>query len=284
LRAATLTKTARQVFQAAVRSGDPGGRIRPQEFVNMPDGITFNVPKPAHHQFRDLEGMVFGDIKVGSYMGKGHFAHIWECQCSCGKVYSITANVLTSGNTKSCGCKRGRNISAGKIRHGHAFAGDRRTTEYTTWASIKARCRNQNNKEFKNYGGRGVLMCERWASSFEAFFADMGPKPTPKHSIDRIDHNGHYEPGNVRWATPSEQARNRRANRLITVDGETKTLAEWSEISGNYYSVITSRINRGVEPKMAVFAKGLVRTYRNGQAKVFEQPARRSSARAAEPA
>ena len=113
---------------------------------------------------------------------------------------------------------------------------------YPTWRGMLARCENPNHDSFERYGGRGIKVCERWASSFENFLADMGEKPS-KSSIDRIDVDGHYTPENCRWVTKKEQMRNTRANRYITVNGVTKLLVEWSEQTGLSQQVIKRRID-----------------------------------------
>jgi len=104
------------------------------------------------------------------------------------------------------------------------------------------RCRNENEGNYHNYGGRGIAVCERWKESFEKFFEDMGPRPSVKHSIDRIDNDGNYEPGNCRWATSKEQSRNKRVNYLVSHDGETKCVSEWAEKHGLKSSVLYYRL------------------------------------------
>ena len=119
--------------------------------------------------------------------------------------------------------------------------------EFRTWKSMKKRC---SRKTSKYYGARGIAVCERWRESFRAFLEDVGPAPSETHSLDRFpDQNGHYEPGNVRWATPTEQARNRRDNPTLTVDGVTRTVVEWSEISGVPISTIIKRQHTGRSPE-----------------------------------
>jgi hypothetical protein len=116
---------------------------------------------------------------------------------------------------------------------------NRDVPEYRTWCGMKARCADQTNHR---YGGRGIRVCERWASSFEAFLADMGSKPSDTHTIDRIDNNGNYEPGNCRWATRSEQTRNREGSVQVTIRGETMPLAEAAKRYGLSYSVAANRV------------------------------------------
>jgi hypothetical protein len=115
------------------------------------------------------------------------------------------------------------------------------------------RCENPKSIEYEVYGGRGITVCDRWRISFENFLADMGDRPTPKHTIDRIDNAIGYCPENCRWATMKEQQRNRRNNRLISFDGKTATLAEWAEISGNSSDIISWRIKQGWNLRSAIF-------------------------------
>jgi hypothetical protein len=114
------------------------------------------------------------------------------------------------------------------------------------------RCCNPNQKAYKNCGGRGVRVCRRWRASFAAFLEDVGPRPSPRHTIERINNSGHYEPGNCRWATRGEQARNSRRNRLLTVRGETLCLAAWAERLGLKRSTVSARLGRGWSPRDAL--------------------------------
>lgn len=118
---------------------------------------------------------------------------------------------------------------------------------YATWITMWSRCSRPQNPQFHLWGGRGIRVCDRW-QSFEHFISDMGPKPTLKHTIERINNNGNYEPANCRWATLKEQARNRRSSKMITVNGETKSMAEWCEFYGVIYSAANERIKNGWDP------------------------------------
>jgi hypothetical protein len=132
----------------------------------------------------------------------------WLCRCDCGAATTVRVMDLNSGNTKSCGCYHRETIVLKATTHGK-----RHTAEYRAWAHAKDRCYNVNTVNYSEYGGRGIRMCEQWANDFAAFYAHIGPKPSPAHQLDRIQNDGHYEPGNVRWVTAQESANNRRRQR-----------------------------------------------------------------------
>lgn len=152
-------------------------------------------------------------------------AQIWLATCDCGAEVEIRAEDVRTGRTRSCGCLQ-KELAAEKRRtHGQGAEG-RRTPEYKTWLRIKSRCSRPSDRDYRKYGAKGIVVCERWATSFEAFLSDMGPRPSSKHSIDRIDGSGHYEPGNCRWATPAIQALNTTWVRFVTLSGERVSCAE----------------------------------------------------------
>ena len=143
---------------------------------------------------------------------------------------------------------------AGHIAHGHArHRTGSVSPEYNAWCGMKTRCTNPNRPYFADYGGRGITVCERWRDDFAAFLADMGPKPSPRHSIDRIDNTKGYGPDNCRWATPADQARNTRRNINITRDGVTLCLRAWCERLGLNYARVQSRVYGGREPSAALY-------------------------------
>lgn len=166
------------------------------------------------------------------------------CRCDCGTVRSVARNNLRHGATLSCGCLS-RETTAKVMTVLHRTHGMKYTPEYRVWTSLIHRCRRPQNRAYRNYGGRGIRVCDRWANSFEAFIEDVGCRPSPTHSIDRIDNEGHYEPGNVRWATREEQATNRRTNLYLELNGERKTLSQWSRVCGINRVVIKQRLDSG---------------------------------------
>lgn len=194
---------------------------------------------PTDSRFKNLTGQTFGRLTVVSYAGRGtDNRNVWLCRCSCGENRVIPTHNLTRGNSRSCGCLNRATLLALSTKHGMA-----KSAEFRSWTHAKARCANPEDKSYPQYGGRGISMCARWLESFQNFFADMGPKPSKLHSLDRINNNGNYEPGNCRWATRTTQNRNTRKNTFITHDGETLTIAEWSKKTGIPNSTIINRMN-----------------------------------------
>lgn len=168
------------------------------------------------------------------------------CQCSCGHIGTFKYSKIKNGYSKSCGClqkeiARTRAIENGKASKTHGLS---KSPEYMAYHDIIRRCHDSKNKGFMRYGGRGIKVCDRWLgeSGFQNFFDDMGNRPSPRHSIDRIDNDGNYCPENCRWATAKEQSNNRRSNVIITAMGKSQTIAQWASETGLSHSVIWHRV------------------------------------------
>lgn len=162
----------------------------------------------------------------------GHI--LWLCRCKCGRTTLARGSQLRSGRRKTCGCR------PSCLRHGHSSLG-RKTKTYTLWKNIRSRCAATEGDDYRDYASRGIRVCGRWKDSFENFLADMGECP-PGMQIDRINNNGNYEPGNCRWATGSQNSRNKRNNHLVTYKGRTQCLAAWAEELGIPYMKLYYRI------------------------------------------
>lgn len=165
----------------------------------------------------------------------------------------VGAQDLVSGDAKSCGCLKLDMFVERFTTHGGSS-----TPEYAIWYSMIRRCETPSDTNYPRYGACGIRACDRWRHSFENFLADMGPRPSPEHSIDRIESAGNYEPGNCRWTTRIEQNRNRRSNRMVTWNGRTQTLAAWAEEVGIYGDLLSYRLNAGwsVERALTTPARG----------------------------
>ena len=169
--------------------------------------------------FKDISGTRYGRLTVLKFlqMSKKNSQSRWLCQCDCGTMTIVGIGHLNSGHTVSCGCERRTFNRKVRLKHGHASkATGSQSRIYMIWTSIKTRIFNPKCKDFENYGGRGIKMCDRWRHSFEAFLEDMG-EPPPGMSIDRIDNSGDYEPSNCRWATKLEQIHNQRPKKKSSI-------------------------------------------------------------------
>lgn len=201
-----------------------------------------------------LPSKIFGT--QGRRVGMGLF------QCSvCGKPFEcMISSVKVS--TKSCGCFAKEIASKRHTKHGLTH-----TKEYRTWLGIKTRCYNKKDESYKHWGGRGIRMYSRWLNSFETFLKYVGVAPNKNLSLDRINNDGNYEPGNVRWATSKQQSNNKRDSRIIEYKGKRQTIMEWSTETNINYSVIQGRLNRGWSAEdifnKPVSLSGIIRHGRN---------------------
>ncbi len=192
-------------------------------------------------RFNDLSGTRFGRLVVlrldRMEKRSGAFKSFWVCHCDCGVEKVLARNNLTSGNTRSCGCLSIENSATVNRTHGMS-----RTILYNTWQCMITRCCNPDNPAYKDYGGRGIKVCERWRIDYTAFLADMGQPPTKRYSLDRIDNNGNYCKENCRWATTKQQSRNSRHNVHIEHNGESHCVSEWAEITGIKMHTLYNRL------------------------------------------
>lgn len=188
--------------------------------------------------FIDITGRMFHSWTVIEYAGQNRWGHsMWLCRCRCGTEASVGAKDLRSGRHNQC-----RRCAVTK--HGHGKYGRQRTPSYMVWQSMRERCNNTESISYDRYGGRGISVCDRW-NDFSAFLADMGERPSLSHTIDRVNNDGNYEPGNCRWATAAEQATNRSDNRMLTHDGKTMCVSEWAIAIGVPHYIIRNRLRIG---------------------------------------
>jgi hypothetical protein len=166
---------------------------------------------------------------------------MWTCRCACGRVKDLCKAQLIRTRSPQCSeCWR-KNAPGQIPTHGEARHG-KESPEYIVWLSMRARCTNVNNKRYHRYGGRGISICKRW-ELYSNFLEDMGRRPSPKHSLERINNDRNYTPSNCKWATGKEQGRNTSTNTHLTVNGETRVMAEWAELMGLKQNTLAMRIN-----------------------------------------
>lgn len=173
---------------------------------------------------------------------------VFRCVCDCGVERVVRRDHLLSGQTISCGCYVNQDSYKSRADY-HGLQG---SPEYKIWKGIRKRCYGKNQTGYENYGGRGITMCDRWKSSFKAFFEDMGPRPSANHSIERTNNDGNYEPGNCVWATDFEQNRNRRDNVMLEFRGERLCLTDWARRFGMKKGTLRSRLESGLSVEEAL--------------------------------
>ena len=205
------------------------------------------------HNFQDLTGQTFGRLTALRFDGYRNRDSWFLCQCECGKEKSIRARNLKKGQTQSCGCYH--DDFHLYINHTHGMT---KTPIHAVWLTMRQRCNDVNLPTYLHYGGRGIKVCERWQHSFENFYTDMGPRPTPKHTLERIDNDGPYSPENCCWSTRKEQANNRRSCHLVTYNDKTQNLTQWSEETGIKMGTLWHRIVVAQMPLDKAFTKGRV--------------------------
>ncbi len=194
---------------------------------------------PRGTNFRDLTGQPFGRLADVKLLGRIKSQVFWLCRCQCGNEKPVSGMNLRTGNVQSCGCLQKERQRKASTTHGLS-----KTSEYRSYRCMLLRCFDSNHRNFHLYGGKGIIVCDRWRESFENFIADMGSAPSRQHTIDRIDNAKGYEPGNCRWATRTEQMENCRFNRLINHEGKTLTVARWAELTGISREVLWHRVHK----------------------------------------
>lgn len=206
-------------------------------------------------RIKDMTGQEFGRLVVRSYVGNNkRDLAIWRCACTgpdCkGREVDVLGAALRSGNTRSCGClhaEQSRDTAISRTTHGQSYA-----PLYSVWTTMIKRCENPGDVSYPNYGGRGITVCPEWRNSFEAFQRDMGPTYAKGLSIERRDVNGHYTPDNCTWATPRQQANNKRTNRRVTFRGVTHNVTAWAELLGLNRVTLFDRLYRGWSAERAL--------------------------------
>lgn len=193
----------------------------------------------------------------------------WLCRCDCGNEIAVYSHNLRSGSQDNCNCQTFSRQSRAKRKHGVA-----NTPLYDVWRQMIRRCHDQSCESYQDYGARGILVCDRWRESPTHFIADMGPRPSVNHCIERIDNDGNYEPSNCTWATRSMQARNTRRTNLVTIDGRTQCLSDWAREFGVPRYRVTCRISRGWPAEEALRLPPGTQFFQEGDLR--SKPAKRS--------
>ena len=206
--------------------------------------MSKRLPRPAVLQRFGRLRVIIPEGRRTNTKGRRDSGRAALCLCDCGKLHAVTWHSLYSSNTTSCGCYAREQTTSRNTTHDLYD-----TTEYNSWITMKRRCSNPSAHAWHRYGGRGIKVCPEWERSFEAFLKDVGPKPSPQHSIERIDGNGNYEPSNCIWATHKQQMRNTSRNVYLLVDGVRMCQAEACETLGVNRGTVMKRKRRGLPPE-----------------------------------
>lgn len=207
----------------------------------MSETNTITPHTPINSTFIDLTGKRFHRWVVLKLVGRVQQSLVWLCRCDCGTQKNVHGSTLIGRQSRSCGCWKREQTRVKNAKHGELRDG-KISPEYRTWVNAKARCENPNNRSYARYGGRGI---EFHFDTVEDLITEVGRRPSSAHSLDRIDNNGHYEKGNVRWATTTEQATNRSDNVPLTHEGETLTQTEWARRMGINVQTVHKRQQLG---------------------------------------
>lgn len=205
-------------------------------------------------QAKDEVGNVYGRLTVVKRAGSRSRKAMWECLCTCGKVSTVSGVYLRNGVTQSCGCLRAERAVAATSTHGMTG-----TPVHRAWRSMRARCYIPSATGYSNYGGRGIRVCPRW-NKFDNFYKDVGNPPFSGATLERLDVNGDYAPGNCVWASRVEQSRNTRRTRNLTYDGRTQCLKDWATEFGISYGVLLHRVSKLGWPLQDALTRPLRRT------------------------
>lgn len=198
--------------------------------------------RPAN--FKDIAGQKFGRLTAVEFSHIQNGRTFWVFVCNCGSKIIVEGWDVRSGHTKSCGCFNRETATNRNTTHGMSY-----TPEFQCWTGIINRCTNKKDRRYADWGGRGITVCDSWIESFENFYSDMGPRPSPKHSIERIDNDGPYCKENCKWATQAEQNKNKRPNKktkYITIAGNTQSISAWSRELGIARQTVIRRHGNGV--------------------------------------
>ncbi len=202
-----------------------------------------NVRESNRRRKKNLIGCKFGRLSPLEEKGRSpHGAVLWKCVCDCGTITIKPSSVLLKGDTRSCGCLA-REYNRSPKKHGHTV-GRKASPEFLAWKNMRNRCRKPSHPQFKNYGARGITVCERW-KTFSNFLSDVGLRPSPELSLHRINNDLGYNPLNVKWATSAEQHRSMRRNVMLELQGKIQTLTDWASEKNLNPVTLYLRLKRG---------------------------------------